>query len=43
LVGGLPKEKKWPFCYKAPFSPPAVAVVLVKLVTASVETSGNPI
>ncbi len=21
LVGGLPKEKKWPFCYKAPFSP----------------------
>ncbi len=20
-VGGLPKEKKWPFCYKAPFSP----------------------
>ncbi len=21
LVGGLPKVKKWPFCYKAPFSP----------------------
>jgi len=21
LVGGLPKIKKWPFCYKAPFSP----------------------
>ena len=21
LVGGLPKEKKWPFYYKAPFSP----------------------
>jgi saccharopine dehydrogenase-like NADP-dependent oxidoreductase len=21
LVGGLPKTKKWPFCYKAPFSP----------------------
>ena len=21
LVGGLPKEKKWPFNYKAPFSP----------------------
>ena len=21
LVGGLPKEKKWPFAYKAPFSP----------------------
>lgn len=21
LVGGLPKFKKWPFCYKAPFSP----------------------
>lgn len=21
LVGGLPKQKKWPFCYKAPFSP----------------------
>lgn len=21
LVGGLPKLKKWPFCYKAPFSP----------------------
>jgi saccharopine dehydrogenase-like NADP-dependent oxidoreductase len=21
LVGGLPKEKKWPFSYKAPFSP----------------------
>ena len=21
LVGGLPLEKKWPFCYKAPFSP----------------------
>ena len=21
LVGGLPKNKKWPFCYKAPFSP----------------------
>jgi lysine 6-dehydrogenase len=21
LVGGLPIEKKWPFCYKAPFSP----------------------
>jgi len=21
LVGGLPEEKKWPFCYKAPFSP----------------------
>jgi len=21
LVGGLPKYKKWPFCYKAPFSP----------------------
>jgi saccharopine dehydrogenase-like NADP-dependent oxidoreductase len=21
LVGGLPKHKKWPFCYKAPFSP----------------------
>ena len=21
LVGGLPKAKKWPFCYKAPFSP----------------------
>ena len=21
LVGGLPVEKKWPFCYKAPFSP----------------------
>jgi len=21
LVGGLPKKKKWPFCYKAPFSP----------------------
>jgi lysine 6-dehydrogenase len=21
LVGGLPKEKIWPFCYKAPFSP----------------------
>lgn len=21
LVGGLPKEKKWPFFYKAPFSP----------------------
>ncbi|OFY93413.1 MAG: saccharopine dehydrogenase, partial [Bacteroidetes bacterium RIFCSPLOWO2_12_FULL_31_6] len=21
LVGGLPKMKKWPFCYKAPFSP----------------------
>ncbi len=21
LVGGLPKSKKWPFCYKAPFSP----------------------
>jgi saccharopine dehydrogenase-like NADP-dependent oxidoreductase len=21
LVGGLPQEKKWPFCYKAPFSP----------------------
>ncbi len=21
LVGGLPKERKWPFCYKAPFSP----------------------
>lgn len=21
MVGGLPKEKKWPFCYKAPFSP----------------------
>jgi len=21
LVGGLPKDKKWPFCYKAPFSP----------------------
>jgi lysine 6-dehydrogenase len=21
LVGGLPKEKTWPFCYKAPFSP----------------------
>ena len=21
LVGGLPKEKRWPFCYKAPFSP----------------------
>jgi saccharopine dehydrogenase-like NADP-dependent oxidoreductase len=21
LVGGLPFEKKWPFCYKAPFSP----------------------
>lgn len=21
LVGGLPKEKNWPFCYKAPFSP----------------------
>jgi len=24
LVGGLPKVKKWPFCYKAPFSPVAV-------------------
>ncbi len=21
LVGGLPQVKKWPFCYKAPFSP----------------------
>ena len=21
LVGGLPKVKQWPFCYKAPFSP----------------------
>jgi lysine 6-dehydrogenase len=21
LVGGLPKVRKWPFCYKAPFSP----------------------
>ncbi len=21
LVGGLPRIKKWPFCYKAPFSP----------------------
>jgi lysine 6-dehydrogenase len=21
LVGGLPKTKQWPFCYKAPFSP----------------------
>jgi len=21
LVGGLPKIRKWPFCYKAPFSP----------------------
>jgi saccharopine dehydrogenase-like NADP-dependent oxidoreductase len=21
LVGGLPKKRKWPFCYKAPFSP----------------------
>jgi lysine 6-dehydrogenase len=21
LVGGLPKAKRWPFCYKAPFSP----------------------
>ena len=21
LVGGFPKVKKWPFCYKAPFSP----------------------
>ena len=21
IVGGLPKVKKWPFCYKAPFSP----------------------
>ncbi|WP_456376061.1 saccharopine dehydrogenase C-terminal domain-containing protein, partial [Lutibacter sp.] len=21
LVGGLPKVKKWPFSYKAPFSP----------------------
>ncbi|HJZ41671.1 MAG TPA: saccharopine dehydrogenase C-terminal domain-containing protein [Bacteroidales bacterium] len=21
VVGGLPKIKKWPFCYKAPFSP----------------------
>jgi len=21
LVGGLPKTRKWPFCYKAPFSP----------------------
>ena len=21
LVGGLPRVKKWPFCYKAPFSP----------------------
>ena len=21
LVGGLPKVKKWPFYYKAPFSP----------------------
>jgi len=21
LVGGFPKTKKWPFCYKAPFSP----------------------
>lgn len=21
LVGGLPKIKKWPFCYRAPFSP----------------------
>ncbi len=21
LVGGLPKNRKWPFCYKAPFSP----------------------
>ena len=21
MVGGLPKIKKWPFCYKAPFSP----------------------
>ena len=21
LVGGLPKVKRWPFCYKAPFSP----------------------
>jgi lysine 6-dehydrogenase len=21
LVGGLPKARKWPFCYKAPFSP----------------------
>lgn len=21
LVGGLPKHRKWPFCYKAPFSP----------------------
>lgn len=21
LVGGLPKLRKWPFCYKAPFSP----------------------
>ena len=21
LVGGLPQTKKWPFCYKAPFSP----------------------
>lgn len=21
LVGGLPKVKKWPFCYRAPFSP----------------------
>ena len=46
LVGGLPKVKKWPFCYKAPFSPIDVIeeyTRLARYVENSVEVVKEPL